>query len=127
MNEKLPGFVVLPDHRGFASNGPKNWDSAFLPGQHAGAVIYPGQETPINDLFPDKRADFISSRSEAASHQLLTRLNREHAATRHSDDRLEARIRRYGLAAPMQLAEHEAMDLSKEPDSLLDLYGINPT
>ena len=25
INENLPTFVVLPDHRGFASNGPKNW------------------------------------------------------------------------------------------------------
>src|SRR5262245_13451306 len=31
MNENLPAFVVLPDHRGLASNGTKNWDSAFLP------------------------------------------------------------------------------------------------
>ena len=26
-NENLPTFVVLPDHRGYASNGPKNWGS----------------------------------------------------------------------------------------------------
>src|SRR5256885_2097327 len=70
-NENLPAFVVLPDHRGFASNGPKNWDSAFLPGQHAGTIIYPGRENPINDLFADKRGDFISNRSESASHALL--------------------------------------------------------
>ena len=31
INENLPTFVVLPDHRGFASNGPKNWGAAFLP------------------------------------------------------------------------------------------------
>ncbi len=31
MNDNLPTFVVLPDHRGFGSNGVKNWDSAFLP------------------------------------------------------------------------------------------------
>ena len=28
ISDNLPTFVVLPDHRGFASNGPKNWDSA---------------------------------------------------------------------------------------------------
>ena len=55
MNENLPAFVVLPDHRGFASNGPKNWDSAFLPGQHAGTIIYPGRPNPIVDLYPIKR------------------------------------------------------------------------
>ena len=25
MNDNLPTFVVFPDHRGLASNGPKNW------------------------------------------------------------------------------------------------------
>src|SRR5262245_46811848 len=31
LNENLPAFVVLPDSRGFAPNGPANWSSAFLP------------------------------------------------------------------------------------------------
>ncbi len=124
MNENLPAFVVLPDHRGFASNGPKNWDAAFLPGQHAGTMIYPGRENPITDLFPEKSGEFISPTSEAAAHQVLTRLNREHAETRPGDARLDARIRSYELAARMQLAAPEAMDISKEPDYLLELYGI---
>ena len=124
MNENLPTFVVLPDHRGFASNGPKNWDSAFLPGQHAGTMIYPGQENPITDLFPGKTGGFVSANSETAAHQVMARLNREHAATREGDARLDARIRSYELAARMQLSAPEAMDISKEPDYLLDLYGI---
>ena len=47
INENLPAFVVLPDHRGFGSNGVKNWDSAFLPSQHAGTIIYPGRSEQI--------------------------------------------------------------------------------
>jgi hypothetical protein len=124
-NENLPTFVVLPDHRGFASNGPKNWDAAFLPPQHAGTTIYPGRENPINDLFADKRGDFITARSESAAHALLTQLNRQHAATREDDARLDARIRSYELAARMQLAAPEALDISREPDYLLDAYGID--
>jgi hypothetical protein len=127
MNENLPTFVVLPDHRGFASNGPKNWDSAFLPGNHAGTIIYPGQQNPISDLFADKRGKFINSKSESATHQLLQKLNSEHAAAREGDSRLEARIRSYELAARMQLAAPEAMDISKESRKILELYGINQT
>ncbi len=52
MNDNLPTFVVLPDHRGFASNGPKNWHAAFLPAQHQGTIIRPGVANPIADLFP---------------------------------------------------------------------------
>ncbi len=125
MNENLPSFVVLPDHRGFASNGPKNWDAAFLPGQHAGTAIYPGRENPVTDLFPDKRGTFINSNSESAAHSLLAQLNRGHAVTREGDARLEARIRSYELAARMQLAAPAALDISKEPDHILDLYGID--
>lgn len=125
LNENLPTFVVLPDHRGFASNGPKNWDSAFLPGQHQGTIIYPGRPKPVADLFAGKAADFITPRSEADAHTLLGRLNRGHAARREGDARLDARIRSYELAARMQLAAPEALDLSKEPPYILKLYGLD--
>ncbi|MBE7503932.1 MAG: DUF1501 domain-containing protein [Verrucomicrobiales bacterium] len=125
LNENLPAFVVLPDHRGFASNGPKNWDAAFLPPQHAGTTIYPGRENPIHDLFPDRRGDFINPRSEAAAQELLRELNRTHADARAGDARLDARIRSYELAARMQLAAPEALDISQEPDYVLDAYGID--
>ena len=125
MNENLPTFVVLPDHRGLASNGTKNWDSAFLPAQHQGAAIYPGAKNPIEDLFPDDRAKFITKKSDAAGIDLLSRLNKEHAATRPGDERLEARIKSYELAARMQLTAPEALDLSGEPASVLKLYGLD--
>jgi hypothetical protein len=125
MNDNLPTFVVLPDQRGFASNGPKNWDSAFLPAQHQGTIIYPGREQPIADLFPGKRAEFISKQSEADTQALLRRLNGKHAAEREGDTRLEARIRSYELAAKMQLAAPEALDISREPKHILKLYGLD--
>jgi hypothetical protein len=124
MNENLPAFVVLPDHRGYGSNGVKNWDSAFLPSQHSGTVIYPGTESPIADLFPHKKGDFISAEGEADGRRLLSALNRGHAAGRPGDQRLEARIRSYELAARMQLAAPEALDLKDEPGHVLRLYGL---
>jgi len=124
MNENLPAFVVLPDHRGFASNGPKNWDAAFLSPQHSGTVIYPGREMPIADLFPGSCASYINGRSESAAHALLNQLNREHASARSEDPRLDARIRSYELAARMQLAAPEALDVTQEPDYILELYGV---
>jgi hypothetical protein len=124
MNENLPAFVVLPDHRGLASNGTKNWDAAFLPAQHQGTIIYPGTDTPVADLFPDKRASFVSPQSEADAHRLMAALNHSHAASRPGDDRLDARIRSYELAARMQLAAPDALDFSKEPAAIREMYGI---
>ena len=124
LNENLPTFVVLPDLRGFPSNGQKNWDAAFLPGQHAGTTVRVGAANPIEDLFPAKQ-DFITPAGEAAGLDLLTALNRAHAAGREGDARLEARIRSYELAAKMQLAAPEAFDLSKENAATLASYGID--
>jgi hypothetical protein len=125
LNENLPTFVVLPDHRGLPSNGTKNWDPAFLPAQHQGTIIYPGSDTPIADLNPDRRADFVTKGADRDAGALLAQLNRAHAATRPGDDRLDARIRSYELAAKMQLAAPEALDLSKEPKDVLKLYGLD--
>jgi hypothetical protein len=125
MNDNLPTFVVLPDHRGYASNGPKNWDSAFLPPQHSGTIIFPGRETPIADLFPTKKRDFITQSSEADTQSLLARMNRDYNSTRAGDARVDARIRSYELAARLQLAAPEALDISREAPSILDAYGID--
>lgn len=122
-NENLPTFVVLPDHRGFASNGPKNWDSAFLPALHQGTTIFPGTDPPIQDLFPQNRR-FTTTQGDAEGQNLLEVLNREHMNERAGDSRLEARIRSYELAAKMQLAAPEALDIRDEPSYLLEQYGV---
>ncbi len=124
LNDDLPTFVVLPDHRGYASNGPKNWHGAFLPAQHQGTVIRPGSDRPIADLFPPE-VPKIGPASEQAGLELLERLNREHLAGREEDSRLEARIRSYELAARMQLSAPEALDLSDEPAHVMKLYGLD--
>ncbi len=125
INENLPSFVVLPDHRGFGSNGVKNWDSAFLPAQHAGTIIYPGRPDPIADLFPHRAGTYVTASGEQQSQALMCRLNREHALTRTGDARLEGRIRSYELAAKMQLAAPEALDFSSESGHAMRLYGLD--
>ena len=124
MNDNLPTFIVMPDHRGFPSNGQKNWDSAFLPARHQGTLIRPGAKNPIEDLFP-AREGMISPAAAAAGLDVMNRLNRRHAATRSDDSRLDARIKSYELAARMQLAAPEALDLSDEPKHILKQYGLN--
>lgn len=126
LNDNLPTFVVLPDHRGLASNGTRSWDAAFLPAQHSGTVIYPGAAgPPIADLHPHPAGDYIDDQSEAAGHSLLASLNQRHAALRPGDDRLESRIRSYELAAKMQLAAPEALDFADEPEHVLRMYGLD--
>ncbi len=124
MNADLPTFVVLPDHRGFASNGPKNWGPAFLPAQHQGTILRPGTERPIPDLFPTP-GGFVSRESDREAFSILKRLNRRHQAQRSGDSRLSARIQSYELAARLQLSATEALDISQEPAYVLAKYGLD--
>jgi hypothetical protein len=125
-NENLPAFVVLPDHRGYASNGVKNWDAGFLPAQFSGTVIQPANSEPIVDLRPHRAGGFVTPAADAAARATLERLNRRHLAARAGDGRLEGRIASYELAARMQLAAPEALGLDAEPEHVLRLYGVQP-
>ncbi|MEM7232199.1 MAG: DUF1501 domain-containing protein [Planctomycetota bacterium] len=127
LNENLPTFVVMPDRRGFASNGTKNWSAGFLPAQHQGTMIRPGTDRPIDNLFPKgaRGKTLRDSGADAEAFSLLGKLNRGYESARPGDSRLEARIRSYELAAAMQLSAPEALDISKEPPSVLKRYGLD--
>jgi hypothetical protein len=123
LNENLPAFVVLPDTRGFAPNGPANWSAGFLPAAFQGTLVRAGSPNPIFDLFPPANG-FITKESETDGLALLNKLNRDHQATRPGDSRLEARIASYELAARLQLSAPEVLDLSGESAATRRLYGL---
>ena len=102
MNDNLPTFVVLPDHRGFASNGPKNWDSAFLPAAAPGdGRSTPAPPSPVADLCPAvARRLHRRPRRRRPGGRLLGDLNRRHAAERPGDARLDARIKQLRTGGP---------------------------
>ena len=124
LSDNLPTFVVLPDPRGFAPNGPKNWGSAFLPAEHQGTMILPSAENPIADLFPPANT-YVTPDTETDVLSALADVNRRHAAARQGDSRLAARITSYELAARMQLSAPEVLDLSGEPQHIHQLYGLD--
>jgi len=125
LNDNLPAFVVLPDMRGFAPNGPGNWSAGFLPASHQGTLIRPNSKNPIADLFPPQSARFITQQSDDEGHKLLKRLNGEHSKDRPGDSRLEARISAYELAAKLQLSAPEVLDVSSETPATRSLYGLD--
>ena len=125
LNDNLPTFVVLPDSRGFAPNGPGNWSAGFLPASHQGTMIKPGAKNPIADLFPPATAKFITKKSEADGLDVLRTLNEEHAKEREGDSRLSARIESYELAARLQLSAPEVLDISGETAETRKLYGLD--
>ena len=123
LSQNLPTFVVLPDSRGFAPNGPANWSAGFLPAAHQGTMVRPGLDQP--DLRPlSPGGSNLTPQGEDDGLALLNKLNREHEAERAGDSRLEARIACYELAARLQLSAPEVLDLSGE-SGRPELYGLD--
>jgi hypothetical protein len=124
LGDDLPAFVVLPDSRGFAPNGPANWGPGFLPAAYQGTMVRPGAAAPIYDLLP---ADpkMVTPDSERDGLALLDRMNKSHREGRGGDSRLDARIASYELAARLQLSAPGVLDLSKETPLTRRLYGLD--
>ncbi len=125
LKDNLPTFVVLPDARGLPYNNTGNFSAGFLPASNQGTVIRPTAPVPIADLRPPASATQITPESERDTLKLLNELNREHLGENPGDSRLEARIASYELAAKMQLAAPEALDLSSETKETHRLYGTD--
>ncbi len=124
LTDDLPSFVVLPDSRGFAPNGPANWTNGFLPAAAQGTLIRPARQEPINNLFPAETR-FIGDASERDTRAMLTDLNTAHARSREHDSRLDARIRSYEMAARLQLSAPEALNIDRETEATKRLYGLD--
>jgi hypothetical protein len=124
LNNNLPTFVVLPDARGFAPNGPANWGAGFLPAAHQATMIKPAAKNPIHDLFPPDWDEAASAR-DADTLATLGQLNRTYGATRPGDSRLEARIASYELAARLQLSAPEVLEIAGESNATKRLYGLD--
>ena len=124
MNRNLPTFVVLPDSRGFAPNGPANWSAGFLPATHQGTMVRPGSANPIFDLNPPEEAH-LTADAQREGLELLNQFNREHERDHADDSRLEARISSYELAARLQLSAPEVLDLAGESNAVRQLYGLD--
>jgi len=125
LNNNLPTFVVLPDVRGFAPNGPANWSAGFLPAVHQGSMIRVGKPNPIYDLFPPDTARFITPDSERDTQSVLKQLNTAYRNIRDGDSRLDARIAAYEMAAKLQLSAPEVLDISGESVATKKLYGLD--
>lgn len=119
-NQNLPAYVVLDDPVGLPVNGVENWQSGFLPPVYQG-TRFRSTGSPVLNLKPDveQPAEIVKLERD-----LLRRLDRIHRDQRPNQPNLDARIASYELAARMQLAASEALDLARERPKTLELYGI---
>jgi hypothetical protein len=120
-NQNLPAFIVLTDPDGLPVEGVANWTNGWLPALYQGTVVRP-REPRILNLDPPEHL-----KADVQKHNLdyLERLNRRHLDNHPGESDLEARIASYELAARMQTAAKEALDVSGESPATRRLYGLD--
>jgi hypothetical protein len=118
-NENLPAFVVLiSKDRIDQPLYARLWGNGFLPSIHQGVQFRSGKDAVLFLQNPD-------GISAAARRKLLDRMAELERlqADDLGDPAVNERVAQYEMAYRMQTSVPEVMDLSKEPDSVFELYG----
>lgn len=120
-SQDLPSYVVFSTGSKGPSGGNANWGSGFLPTVHNGVqfrnvgdpVLYLSNPDGVDDTLQRNSFDSIGS------------LNKMHLDA-VGDPEIATRINSYEMAYRMQLRAPEVVDISKEPQHVLDMYGAKP-
>ncbi|MFO0869061.1 MAG: DUF1501 domain-containing protein [Pirellulales bacterium] len=119
-NQDLPAYVVLDDPKGLPINKTQSWQSGYLPPVFQG-TRFRSTGSPVLNL----QRDFVEPDTVTALERaLIQRLDQRHLEQRPRQPVLAARLASYQLAARMQLAATDALDLSGETAATLQAYGI---
>jgi hypothetical protein len=119
-NQNLPAYVVLDDPSQLPVNGVQNWQPGYLPPVYQG-TRFRSTGSPVLNLKPEFTEPAAVTQIER---NLVATLDRIHRNKRIAQPQLDARIASYQLAARMQLAASDALDLSQETQATQTLYGI---
>jgi hypothetical protein len=119
--DNLPAFMALIDPGQLPVLGVENWSNGWLPSIYQGTVVRP-TEPRILDLTPPPH---LKGKAQKRALEFLEQLNSRHIADRPGQLDLHARIASYQLAAKMQTAATDALDLSKETKATQEMYGMH--
>src|SRR5581483_4637224 len=120
-NQNLPGFIVLVSSGTNPSAGNANWSSGFLPSVFQG-VQCRSEGDPVLYVSNPRGMDRDMRRLSLDALRDLNELQAEELGSPET----RARIAQYEMAYRMQIAVPEVMDISREPQHILDMYGARP-
>ncbi|MFP6621395.1 MAG: DUF1501 domain-containing protein [Pirellulaceae bacterium] len=121
VNQNLPAYVALPDPAGHSVDGVRNWSSGWLPPVYQGTA-FRSEGTPVLNLKPTiKKPRSV----QAGKLDLLRSLNAGHQKRHPRELDLDARITNLELAARMQLAATDAMNVTRETAATQAMYGLD--
>ncbi|MBI5084718.1 MAG: DUF1501 domain-containing protein [Acidobacteria bacterium] len=121
-NENLPAFVVFVSQaHALNTDQPlfsRLWGAGFLPSNYQG-VKFRASADPVLFLSNPRGVSRETRRGMLDSISSLNQLKFKDAG----DPEIETRISQYEMAYRMQASVPELTDLSKEPDSVFEMYG----
>ncbi len=119
-NKNLPAFCVLLSRGKGNGQGvySKLWSNGFLDSVHQGVQFSSG-ENPILYLQDPDGMDRTARRNMLDKVSSLNHMGYE----KFGDPEISTKIQQYEMAYRMQTAVPEIMDVSKEPDDIVKLYG----
>ena len=121
-NQNLPGFVVLLSQaNAITADQPlfsRLWGSGFLPSAYQGVRFRAGS-APVLYLEDPPGVSKVTRRAMLDAVKTLNTMKQ----AAYDDPEIEARIAQYEMAYRMQTSVPELMDLTKEPESVFELYG----
>jgi len=120
-SRNLPGFVVLVSGGKTPSAGKSVWGSGFLPTIYQGVQCRSSGDPVLYLSDPEGMPRDIRRRGLDA----LRALN-EREYERSGDGETLTRIAQYELAFRMQMSAPEVMDIAREADATLAMYGAQP-
>ena len=122
-SEDLPGFVVMTSVGGGQSQpiAARQWHSGFLPSRFQG-VQFHAKGDPVLYVSNPKGV------TRGDQRQVVDAVNQLHQLRNQQvdDPEISTRITQYEMAFRMQASVPELVDLSTEPQSILDMYGAKP-
>lgn len=122
--EDLPGFVVLLSSGRGGQNQPiaaRQWSAGLLPSKFQGVKFNSAGDPVLYIHSPEG----VSTKLQHDSIECINALNNiENASV--EDPEIATRVSQYEMAFKMQSSVPGLMDMSKEPQSVLDAYGAHP-
>ena len=120
-SQDLPAFVVFTTGKKGPSAGNSCWGTGFLPTVYQG-VPFRSSGDPVLYLSNPRGVDETLQKDSLTTLRKLNELRFD--AT--GDPEIATRINSYEMAFRMQKAAPEAMDITKEPKNILEMYGAEP-
>tara|TARA_R110002072_G_scaffold13481_2_gene56817 strand:- start:8646 stop:10034 length:1389 start_codon:yes stop_codon:yes gene_type:complete len=116
--QELPGFVILNSGL-IPPGGLDNFNSGFLPASYQGSV-FAAQDPPVSNIQRTEKTAELQQRKLA----LMKRLDGRVLERYGKADKLESAIANYELAARMQTAVPDLMDVASETKETIQAYGL---